>query len=105
MRKSITLAALCLSLCCSSAADAIQPKDASYFCVAEIAGGIAYNELAKKWVGAVFKATQKMVLRLKFVDTQKGTLSYKPSRFKYVASDSKIGGLFTSIATPLKSLG
>jgi len=73
MRKSITSAGLCLSLCCSSAADAIQPKDASYFCVAEAAGGLSFNSAQKKWVGTVFRADEKFVLRLKFVDVQPGT--------------------------------
>jgi hypothetical protein len=47
---------------------AIEPRDASYFCVAEAAGGLSYDTPSKKWVGARFKTTEKFILRLKFID-------------------------------------
>jgi hypothetical protein len=76
MRKSFMLAALCVPLGCSSATAEVAQKDAAFFCVAEIAGGISYDEFSKKWHGAVFQTTEKFVLRLKFAGTQKGVLSY-----------------------------
>jgi hypothetical protein len=72
MRKWFVLASACLSLCCSSAVAEIPRKDASYFCVAEAAGGLAFNPGLKKWAGTIFKADDKFVLRLKFVNVQQG---------------------------------
>ena len=45
-------------------------KDASYFCIAEFAGGLAYDERMKKWKGTAFRKEQKFVLRLKHLRTQ-----------------------------------
>jgi len=52
---------------------AIEPKDVSYFCVAEAAGGLSFSAPQKKWVGTVFKVTEKFVLRLKYIDAKFGT--------------------------------
>jgi hypothetical protein len=98
MRKLMTtaVAVSCLSFSSSASAE-IEQKDASYYCVAEIAGGLSYDGTTKKWAGAVFKATDKIVLRLKFVDTQKGTLSldkgitYKHFRAVITAPGAKSG--------------
>src|SRR5262245_7729041 len=46
-------------------------KDASYFCTEEFAGGIVYDEHAKKWMGSAFRTDHKFVLRLKFLHTRK----------------------------------
>ena len=61
-----------LFLSYSSAEAEIERKDASYFCVAEAAGGLAFNAGLKKWVGSVFKPTENFVLHLKFIDVQQG---------------------------------
>src|SRR5215467_6222229 len=45
-------------------------KDASYFCIAEFAGGLAYDERMKKWKGTAIRIEQKFVLRLKHLRTQ-----------------------------------
>jgi hypothetical protein len=56
-----------------SPASAMEPKDVSYFCVAEATGGLSFNTLQKKWIGTSFRPTEKFVLRLKFVDVRVGT--------------------------------
>lgn len=40
-------------------------EDASYFCVVEAVGGLAFDERTKKWVGSTFRPDKKFVLRLK----------------------------------------
>ncbi len=54
----------------TSAHAGIAPKDASYFCVAEIAGGLRYNERTKKWEGATFKPDAKFVMRMKHLRSE-----------------------------------
>lgn len=46
-------------------------KDASYFCTAEIAGGLAYDEGLKKWKGTGLRTEQKFVLRLRYLNSRK----------------------------------
>lgn len=50
----------------SAYADA-QSKDATYYCVAEAAGGLKYNETMKKWEGGSFSPEAKFVLRMNFL--------------------------------------
>jgi len=45
-------------------------KDASYFCIAEIAGGLSYDQGLKKWKGAEFSTNGRFVLRLKHLRTR-----------------------------------
>jgi hypothetical protein len=45
-------------------------KDAAYYCVAELAGGIAYDEKQRKWQSTTFNVTQKFELRLKYLQTR-----------------------------------
>jgi hypothetical protein len=74
MRKLFTVGLLALS--CSSATAEVAQKDAAYFCVAEIAGGLAFDANLKKWISGTFKPTEKFVLRLKFIDVKPGTGRY-----------------------------
>jgi hypothetical protein len=75
-----------LGCCCFSSflfalpAQAIEPKDASFFCVAEIAGGLAFRAEQKRWVGAVLNPAEKFVLRLKYLDTQVATGKWDAGR-------------------------
>jgi hypothetical protein len=102
MRKLFTVGML--ALLCSSAAAEVAQEDAAYFCAAEIAGGLAYDEVGRKWHGAVFKATERFVLRLKFVDTQKGVLSNdKDTIYKNFSVTVTEAG--SNIATPCIQLG
>lgn len=80
------LTAFTLSFLFSSAtvAGAIEPKDVSYFCVAEATGGLSFNTAQKKWIGTAFKPTEKFVLRLKFVDLRVGTT--KSDKDEYYAN-------------------
>jgi hypothetical protein len=54
----------------TSAHAGIAPKDASYFCVGEFAGGLWYNERTKKWEGATFKPDAKFVMRMKHLRSE-----------------------------------
>ena len=53
-----------------SAASAQLGKDASYFCVAEFAGGLIYDEGMKKWKSGALRIEEKFVLRLKHLRTR-----------------------------------
>ena len=53
------------------AAQAQQAKDASYFCTAVAVGGLRYDKMQEKWIGVPFDATDKFVLRLKFLRERK----------------------------------
>jgi hypothetical protein len=66
-----TLSAAILIACVPlTTANAELGKDASYFCIAEFAGGLAYDERMKKWKGTAFRKEQKFVLGLKHLRTQ-----------------------------------
>ena len=45
-------------------------KEATYFCLEEISGGIAYDASSKKWIGREFATSGKFTLRLKFEKTR-----------------------------------
>lgn len=60
-----TLMSMVVLSIATSALAGIAPKDASYFCVEEFAGGLAYNEHTSKWEGATFKPKSKFVMRMK----------------------------------------
>ncbi|MFY9952549.1 hypothetical protein, partial [Bradyrhizobium sp.] len=56
--RQITCMIVCsmlLSAVFSSASNAQENIDASYFCAAEVSGGLWYNNSSKKWEGATFK--------------------------------------------------
>ncbi len=84
-------------------AQAVEPKDASFFCVAEAAGGLFFNAGQKRWVGAVFKANEKFILRLKFIDVKVGTGKFDKdelyANFEVFLTPS--GSNFESKCTPL----
>jgi hypothetical protein len=46
---------------------ASEVQDLTYFCVEEFSGGLHYDETAKKWRGATFRADTKFILRLKHI--------------------------------------
>lgn len=61
-----------------------QQYDGSYYCVAEFAGGIAYNESLKKWDSATFRPSHKFVVRFKYAGPHKeaeGIQSYTDDYF------------------------
>jgi hypothetical protein len=60
------ISVLMLILTSSSSAFS-QSKDASYYCVADAAGGLKYNETIKKWEGGSFSPGAKFVLRMNFL--------------------------------------
>ena len=53
-----------------SVSNAMAPKDASYFCTVELAGGLAFNQNLKKWESAKFRPERKFVLKLKYLTTR-----------------------------------
>ena len=60
-------ACLILTTIFSTVSDAQKNGDATYYCTAEAAGGLAYNKVEKKWKGVGVNTTNKFVLRLKFL--------------------------------------
>jgi hypothetical protein len=63
-RLAFGLAALLAS---SPSELASEAQNLTYFCVEEFSGGLHYDETAKKWRGATFRANTKFILRLKHV--------------------------------------
>jgi hypothetical protein len=53
-----------------SASSAMAPKDASYYCTVEFAGGLTFNQTLKKWESAKFRPERKFVLKLKYLTTR-----------------------------------
>ncbi|TXH32083.1 MAG: hypothetical protein E6Q98_25865 [Rhodospirillaceae bacterium] len=51
-------------------AAAVEPKDTSYFCVVEIAGGLMYDDTQKRWRGGALRTDEKFVLKLKYLNSQ-----------------------------------
>lgn len=47
---------------------AIEGKDfsGSYFCTADAAGGVSYNDTSKKWEGTVFRVEDRYILKVEF---------------------------------------
>jgi hypothetical protein len=64
VRSFISVLVLILT---GSASAVAQSRDAAYYCVAEAAGGLKYNETTKKWEGASFSPEAKFVLRMNFL--------------------------------------
>jgi hypothetical protein len=64
MRAFIGVLVLILT---SSGSAVAQSKNAAYYCVADAAGGLKYNETMKKWEGASFSPEAKFVLRMNFL--------------------------------------
>lgn len=60
-----------MTILASTRAHAIEPRDATYYCAAEAAGGIAYDEQLKRWRSANFRPDKKFVLKLKFLSSAK----------------------------------
>jgi hypothetical protein len=54
----------------SSVSNAMAPQDASYYCIVEFAGGLAFNPTLKKWESAKFRPERKFVLKLKYLTTR-----------------------------------
>jgi hypothetical protein len=44
------------------ASNAVAEEKASYFCTAEVSGGIYFDNQTKHWIGATFKAEKRFVL-------------------------------------------
>jgi hypothetical protein len=55
-----------IAVCSSSA----QSNSASYFCVVEFAGGLAYNETLRRWDAARFRPEGKFVLRMQLLKSR-----------------------------------
>ena len=50
-----------------SISNAMEPRDASYFCTVEFAGGIAFNQTLNKWESSKFRLERKFALKLKYL--------------------------------------
>jgi hypothetical protein len=77
--KAVMLAAgfVAAGMACAKADE----KEVSYFCTSEFAGGLAYNDVSKKWEGTTFRTRDRFVLKLRLVDS--GVDQYGSSQFKY----------------------
>ncbi|MBH5372809.1 hypothetical protein [Bradyrhizobium glycinis] len=68
MKWQSALAAL---LVCARSANAIEPKNATYYCTNEASGGVKYNPQLQKWTSAQFKSDKPFVLRLQFLNSRR----------------------------------
>ena len=86
---------------------AVEPKDASYFCVAEASGGLSFNAVQKRWIGTSFRASEKFVLRLKYVDANFGTAKYDKDELytNFEAFVTPSGSNYESKCAPLSRGG
>src|SRR5262249_17335227 len=67
MRPSICIAiAGLLSFGTYSSVALAQSWNGAYYCVDEVAGGLAYDATTKKWKGTGFNTDEKFVLRLQY---------------------------------------
>jgi hypothetical protein len=89
MRKSLIVVVLL-----SVASDGLaQPQDVgsvAYYCVGDAAGGLSYNEKAKKWEGASFRLEQKFVLKMNFAGArvQKGMMEEEVTDYNVMVTAS-----------------
>ena len=58
----------------SVSAHAIEPKNATYYCTIEAAGGLRYDEQLRKWRSANFKPDKPFVLKLQFLTSTKESM-------------------------------
>jgi hypothetical protein len=79
----IFLAAIFIASVPLTAASAQLVQDASYFCIVEFVGGLAYDKQTKKWTGASLNTDQKFDLRLKFLRTRMEKIGGVDERFHY----------------------
>jgi hypothetical protein len=47
----------------------LQPRNASFYCEVKFSGGIAFNELSKRWDSAQFLPVDRFVLKLQFISS------------------------------------
>jgi hypothetical protein len=69
MRQAILGAAV--AACFSTAALGFVPKDATYYCAAEISAGLSFDKSSKKWAGMKFGTDEKFILQMKYLNSRK----------------------------------
>jgi hypothetical protein len=62
-RASLALMAVIFA----TSAEALPPRDASYFCEVEFSGGLAFDKSSGRWQSTTFIPSGKFVLKLKFL--------------------------------------
>jgi hypothetical protein len=62
---------LSVGVVCSAAG---ATKDAIYLCVPEIAGGLGFNVVTKRWEGSSFRPGDKFIVRLKYLQSKTTSL-------------------------------
>jgi len=92
----ILSAAILIACVPLSTANAQLVKDASYFCVAEVVGGLAYDAGMKKWIATSFRAEKKFVLRLKFLTNrvEKSVFNQDETVYDYNVTITEAGSNF-----------
>ncbi|MCA1514559.1 hypothetical protein [Bradyrhizobium sp. NBAIM01] len=68
MKRLSVLAALCVF---AGPASAIAPKNATYYCTNEAAGGVSYEERQSRWAGTVFRPSKPFVLKLNYLGSSR----------------------------------
>jgi hypothetical protein len=68
--RAIIVVAVIVNTCLIGPLYAQMPAEQTYFCIAEMAGGLSYSTTEKRWRGATFKANEKFVLKLKLNRTR-----------------------------------
>ena len=75
--------------------------DNAYLCVAEAAGGLAFDATTNKWSGVGFRADEKLVLRLTLIETKSdsyGTFS------EYKVTITHLGSTTPSVCHPIADI-
>jgi hypothetical protein len=76
-----------------------QSKDAAYYCVAEFAGGLAYDAGTKKWQGASFRTDNKFVMRMKYVGSRGQGSGLTGSLTEYMVTITQAGDSYAAPCT------
>ncbi|MET4242744.1 hypothetical protein [Bradyrhizobium sp. RT10b] len=53
-------------------AQAVEAKNATYYCAVEMAGGLFYDENLKRWRSGTLRTDDRFVLKLKYLTTRMG---------------------------------
>ena len=114
MKRILTIVAVIASFVIPSnaIAEIINDFSGSYFCTADAAGGIRYNDSADKWEGAIFNEEDRYILKVKISgEVMKDDLvgvvnTYSISFLKHGAEETSnfVGNCFTKIAKKISEL-
>jgi hypothetical protein len=58
-----------------------QSRDASYFCSAEVAGGLAFDTVNNRWIGTSFVPSEKFVLKMQYEASKTDEVFHEPTDY------------------------